>query len=54
MSQSPKAAPPARWWCNFCGFKTDDRRLYLAHSCTEVLESQGKKIPASGTERNCR
>jgi hypothetical protein len=37
-----------KWWCNFCNFKTDDQREYLAHSCTEVLKQQGKSVAATG------
>jgi hypothetical protein len=52
-----KETPPApatpgkkelKWWCNFCDFRTDDEREYLAHSCQEVLKRQGKTVEASG------
>ena len=26
-----------KWWCNFCGFRTDDEKAYLAHSCKDEL-----------------
>jgi hypothetical protein len=55
MSQgTPKTAPSggtggaAKWWCNFCDFKTDDQKAYLAHSCQEVLKQQGRTPQASG------
>ena len=52
MTDAKETKSEPRWWCNFCGYKTDDREAYLAHSCREVLESQGKP-PASGTQRHC-
>ena len=41
------------WWCNFCGFRTDERKAYLTHSCGEVLARQGKSSDP-GTETHCR
>jgi hypothetical protein len=43
-----EAAAPAKWWCNFCDLRTNDQKEYLAHSCVEVLERQGKKLTAGG------
>lgn len=53
MSEPREPDVEPRWWCNFCGYKTDDREAYLAHSCREVLERQGKSVPSSGTEPHC-
>lgn len=54
MSQPETVRKEAEWWCNFCGFRTDDRQAYLAHSCRDVLEAKGKEIPGFGTENLCR
>jgi hypothetical protein len=40
------AAP--EWWCNFCDFKTNDQKVYLSHSCAEVLKQQSKNVRATG------
>jgi len=43
----------SQWWCNFCGFRTDDAKVYLAHSCKDVLAERGVTIePTGGNE--CR
>lgn len=44
---------PAKWWCNFCGFATDDQKQYLQHSCTEELARQGRTIEPTG-QNECR
>jgi hypothetical protein len=46
--------PAPRWWCNFCGFRTDDEQAYLAHSCREELARKQSPPPDVGTERHCR
>ena len=44
---------PAKWWCNFCGFATDDQNEYLQHSCAQVLQQKGQKIEPTGQDE-CR
>jgi len=46
--------PEPRWWCNFCGYQTDDADAYLAHSCRDVLEQKQGQLPDLGTETHCR
>jgi hypothetical protein len=46
-------AAPAEWWCNFCGFATNDQKEYLQHSCAEVLQQKGQKITPTG-QNECR
>ena len=46
--------PEPRWWCNFCGYQTDDADAYLAHSCRDVLEQKQAQLPEIGTEKHCR
>lgn len=44
---------PAKWWCNFCGFATNDQNEYLKHSCAEILAKEGRTPqPTGGNE--CR
>ena len=44
---------PAKWWCNFCGFATDDEREYLQHSCVDVLAAKGQTVASTG-QNECR
>lgn len=48
-----EANAPAKWWCNFCGFTTDDEREYLQHSCVDVLAAKGQ-TPAPTGQNECR
>jgi hypothetical protein len=43
----------AQWWCNFCGFATNDQKEYLQHSCADVLQQKGQKIEPTG-QNECR
>jgi len=52
-SKQQETQTPAKWWCNFCGFATDDQREYLQHSCVDVLEQQGQKVTPTG-QNECR
>lgn len=53
VDPAPEGTTHPLWWCNFCGYRTDDRKAYLAHSCAEILEGKGESA-GPGTERNCR
>jgi len=53
MNDLEGEAPPAKWWCNFCGFRTDDEDLYLKHSCADELKKQGKKPAAAKDRTHC-
>jgi hypothetical protein len=47
-TETPAAGKQAKWWCNFCDFKTDDQKEYLSHSCAEVLKQKGKTVTPTG------
>jgi len=51
MKQEERKASPAEYWCNFCGFRSDDEEEYLRHSCTKEIERKGEN-PAAGRGRN--
>ena len=51
--ENKKQDEPAKWWCNFCGFATNDQKEYLQHSCAEVLQQKGQKVEPTGLNE-CR
>lgn len=51
--QAQAAPAPAKWWCNFCGFATDDQQEYLQHSCVDVIKQQGRTVAPAG-QNECR
>ncbi len=44
----------SRYWCNFCGFRSDDAKEYLGHRCTEELRRSESAPPEKGKDRHCR
>lgn len=51
MADTPEQE--TQFWCNFCGFRSESKDAYLAHSCQEVLAARNVP-PAPPTERNCQ
>jgi|GEM_PF-5358709 hypothetical protein len=41
------------YWCNFCGYKTENLNDYLTHSCVGVIEAKGQTIAPTG-QNECR
>ncbi len=48
------ATPRQEWWCNFCGYRTDDREAYLVHSCLDELAARGHAPAVPTTTDACR
>ena len=42
---APKEQQEGKWWCNFCGLRTDDQEQYLSHSCQDELKKHGVEAP---------
>ena len=55
MEKTPDPAmKKSKFWCNFCGFVTEDEQVYLAHSCAEELRRKDQLPPPDVRENNCR
>jgi hypothetical protein len=55
MTDLPLPPPEeSTFWCNFCGYRTENPQDYLAHSCVEVLERSGRPPEEPGASPHCR
>jgi hypothetical protein len=41
--KTEQAKAEKKWWCNFCDFRTDDEKEYLAHSCKDELARRAEE-----------